>query len=65
MSPDPYGGLMVLPKDSIQFSSALVFTRVRGLEELRKRSMGGVSSTLGEREGFKTGRMKWTQFGVG
>uniref|UniRef100_A0A8C2LMM2 Glycosylated lysosomal membrane protein n=1 Tax=Cricetulus griseus TaxID=10029 RepID=A0A8C2LMM2_CRIGR len=27
MSPDPYGGLMVLPKDSIQFSSALVFTR--------------------------------------
>ncbi|ERE87414.1 lysosomal protein NCU-G1-like protein [Cricetulus griseus] len=29
MSPDPYGGLMVLPKDSIQFSSALVFTRVQ------------------------------------
>uniref|UniRef100_A0A8C8W7W3 Glycosylated lysosomal membrane protein n=1 Tax=Peromyscus maniculatus bairdii TaxID=230844 RepID=A0A8C8W7W3_PERMB len=27
LSPDPEGGLMVLPKNSIQFSSALVFTR--------------------------------------
>uniref|UniRef100_A0A8C4PT50 Glycosylated lysosomal membrane protein n=1 Tax=Equus asinus asinus TaxID=83772 RepID=A0A8C4PT50_EQUAS len=27
LSPKPDGGLMVLPKDSIQFSSALVFTR--------------------------------------
>jgi hypothetical protein len=29
LSPEPDGGLLVLPKDSIQFSSALVFTRVR------------------------------------
>ncbi|XP_053464283.1 glycosylated lysosomal membrane protein isoform X2 [Nycticebus coucang] len=29
LSPEPEGGLMVLPKDSIQFSSALVFTRVQ------------------------------------
>lgn len=28
LSPEPNGGLMVLPKDSIQFSSALVFTRL-------------------------------------
>ncbi|XP_045401321.1 glycosylated lysosomal membrane protein [Lemur catta] len=28
LSPEPDGGLMVLPKDSIQFSSALVFTRL-------------------------------------
>ncbi|XP_048212512.1 glycosylated lysosomal membrane protein [Perognathus longimembris pacificus] len=28
LSPNPDGGLMVLPKDSIQFSSALVFTRL-------------------------------------
>ncbi|XP_021493403.1 glycosylated lysosomal membrane protein [Meriones unguiculatus] len=28
LSPDPAGGLMVLPKNSIQFSSALVFTRL-------------------------------------
>nr|XP_014692465.1 glycosylated lysosomal membrane protein [Equus asinus] len=28
LSPKPDGGLMVLPKDSIQFSSALVFTRL-------------------------------------
>lgn len=40
LSPDPEGGLMVLPKNSIQFSSALVFTRVRGLEELGERSPG-------------------------
>ncbi|EDM00725.1 kidney predominant protein NCU-G1, isoform CRA_a [Rattus norvegicus] len=32
LSPDPAGALMVLPKNSIQFSSALVFTRVRGSE---------------------------------
>lgn len=30
LSDEPEGGLMVLPKDSVQFSSALVFTRVRG-----------------------------------
>lgn len=29
LSPEPEGGLMVLPKDSIVFSSAIVFTRVR------------------------------------
>nr|KAF6396728.1 glycosylated lysosomal membrane protein [Rousettus aegyptiacus] len=29
LSSEPYGGLTVLPKDSIQFSSALVFTRVQ------------------------------------
>uniref|UniRef100_A0A8C6RMP4 Glycosylated lysosomal membrane protein n=1 Tax=Nannospalax galili TaxID=1026970 RepID=A0A8C6RMP4_NANGA len=29
LSPDPEGGLMVHPKNSIQFSSALVFTRVQ------------------------------------
>uniref|UniRef100_A0A8I6ADT3 Glycosylated lysosomal membrane protein n=1 Tax=Rattus norvegicus TaxID=10116 RepID=A0A8I6ADT3_RAT len=29
LSPDPAGALMVLPKNSIQFSSALVFTRVQ------------------------------------
>ncbi|XP_010593135.1 glycosylated lysosomal membrane protein isoform X2 [Loxodonta africana] len=29
LSPEPDEGLMVLPKDSIQFSSALVFTRVQ------------------------------------
>ncbi|XP_069846270.1 glycosylated lysosomal membrane protein [Dipodomys merriami] len=28
LSPNPDGGLMVLPKDSIQFSSALIFTRL-------------------------------------
>ncbi|XP_016021732.2 glycosylated lysosomal membrane protein isoform X2 [Rousettus aegyptiacus] len=28
LSSEPYGGLTVLPKDSIQFSSALVFTRL-------------------------------------
>ncbi|XP_047697080.1 glycosylated lysosomal membrane protein isoform X2 [Prionailurus viverrinus] len=28
LSPEPDGGLVVLPKDSIQFSSALVFTRL-------------------------------------
>ncbi|XP_036129216.1 glycosylated lysosomal membrane protein isoform X1 [Molossus molossus] len=28
LSPEPDGGLMILPKDSIQFSSALVFTRL-------------------------------------
>ncbi|XP_036988481.1 glycosylated lysosomal membrane protein isoform X2 [Artibeus jamaicensis] len=28
LSPEPDGGLMVLPKDNIQFSSALVFTRL-------------------------------------
>ncbi|KAM4860985.1 glycosylated lysosomal membrane protein isoform 2-T2 [Thomomys bottae] len=28
LSPNPDGGLMVLPKDSIQFSSAVVFTRL-------------------------------------
>ncbi|XP_077620297.1 glycosylated lysosomal membrane protein isoform X2 [Crocuta crocuta] len=28
LSPEPDGGLMVLPKDSIRFSSALVFTRL-------------------------------------
>ncbi|XP_012664026.1 glycosylated lysosomal membrane protein isoform X2 [Otolemur garnettii] len=28
LSPEPDGGLMVLPKDSIQFSSALIFTRL-------------------------------------
>ncbi|XP_069334685.1 glycosylated lysosomal membrane protein isoform X1 [Eulemur rufifrons] len=28
LSPEPDGGLIVLPKDSIQFSSALVFTRL-------------------------------------
>ncbi|KAL1777515.1 glycosylated lysosomal membrane protein [Sigmodon hispidus] len=28
LSPDPDGGLMVLPKNSIQFSSALIFTRL-------------------------------------
>lgn len=38
LSSDPAGGLMVLPKNSIQFSSALVFTRVRVLEELREKS---------------------------
>lgn len=31
LSPEPDGGLTVLPKNSIQFSSALVFTRVRRL----------------------------------
>lgn len=36
LSPDPDGGLMVLPKDSIQFSSALVFTRVRGPKAQRE-----------------------------
>ena len=34
LSSDPDGGLMVLPKKSIQFSSALVFTRVRRLGEI-------------------------------
>ncbi|XP_037681668.1 glycosylated lysosomal membrane protein isoform X2 [Choloepus didactylus] len=29
LSPEPDGGLVVLPKDSIQFSSALVFTRIQ------------------------------------
>ncbi|XP_004619261.1 glycosylated lysosomal membrane protein [Sorex araneus] len=28
LSPEPEGGLMVLPKDSIRFSSAMVFTRL-------------------------------------
>ncbi|KAM6167104.1 glycosylated lysosomal membrane protein isoform 3-T3 [Erethizon dorsatum] len=28
LSPEPDGGLMVLPKDSVQFSSALIFTRL-------------------------------------
>lgn len=28
LSPEPAGGLVVLPKDSVQFSSALVFTRL-------------------------------------
>uniref|UniRef100_A0A8D2AII3 Glycosylated lysosomal membrane protein n=1 Tax=Sciurus vulgaris TaxID=55149 RepID=A0A8D2AII3_SCIVU len=28
LSPEPDGGLMVLPEDSIQFSSALIFTRL-------------------------------------
>ncbi|XP_004480679.1 glycosylated lysosomal membrane protein [Dasypus novemcinctus] len=28
LSPEPDGGLVVLPKDSVQFSSALVFTRL-------------------------------------
>ncbi|XP_005006233.1 glycosylated lysosomal membrane protein isoform X3 [Cavia porcellus] len=28
LSPEPDGGLMILPKDSIQFSSALIFTRL-------------------------------------
>lgn len=35
LSSDPDGGLMVLPKKSIQFSSALVFTRVRRLGEIQ------------------------------
>ena len=33
ISSEPDGALMVLPKESIQFSSALVFTRVRRLGE--------------------------------
>ncbi|XP_007535526.2 glycosylated lysosomal membrane protein isoform X1 [Erinaceus europaeus] len=28
LSPEPQGGLLVLPKDSVQFASALVFTRL-------------------------------------
>ncbi|XP_036046355.1 glycosylated lysosomal membrane protein isoform X2 [Onychomys torridus] len=35
LSPDPEGGLMVLPKDSIQFSSALVFTRLLEFDSTR------------------------------
>ena len=35
LSSDPDGGLMVLPEESIQFSSALVFTRVRRLGEIQ------------------------------
>lgn len=31
LSPEPAGGLVVLPEDSVQFSSALVFTRVSQL----------------------------------
>lgn len=43
LSPEPGGGLMVLPKDSVQFSSALVFTRVRRLQ----RSRGAEEGVIG------------------
>ena len=45
LSPEPDGGLMVLPKDSIQFSSALVFTRVRRLGENQGEECRGESSS--------------------
>lgn len=38
LSPEPDGGLTVLPRDSIRFSSAIVFTRVRRLGRARGRS---------------------------
>ncbi|XP_025853100.1 glycosylated lysosomal membrane protein isoform X3 [Vulpes vulpes] len=38
LSPEPDGGLTVLPKNSIQFSSALVFTRVRRLGRAKGKS---------------------------
>lgn len=33
LSPEPEGGLMVLPQNSIRFSSAIIFTRVKRWEE--------------------------------
>lgn len=50
LSPEPDGGLMVLPKDSIRFSSALVFTRVRRLGENQ-----GEGGRLDSREGQAAG----------
>uniref|UniRef100_A0A4W2BNX3 Glycosylated lysosomal membrane protein n=1 Tax=Bos indicus x Bos taurus TaxID=30522 RepID=A0A4W2BNX3_BOBOX len=44
LSSDPDGGLMVLPEESIQFSSALVFTRVRRLGEIRGEECRGEGS---------------------
>lgn len=46
LSPEPDGGLTVLPTDSIRFSSALVFTRVRRLGEEQR--------VPDPREGLKT-----------
>nr|XP_020025413.1 glycosylated lysosomal membrane protein [Castor canadensis] len=43
LSPEPDGGLLVLPKDSIQFSSALVFTR---LLEFDSTNMSEVAADL-------------------
>lgn len=59
LSPDPDGGLMVLPKDSIQFSSALVFTRVRGPKAQREEHRDRVLSTQRERGGLRTGWLEW------
>lgn len=44
LSSDPDGGLMVLPEESIQFSSALVFTRVRRLGEIQGEECRGEGS---------------------
>lgn len=44
ISSEPDGGLMVLPKESIQFSSAIVFTRVRRLGENQGEECGGEGS---------------------
>lgn len=40
LSPEPDGGLVVLPKDSIQFSSAVVFTRVSRWSGGREENQG-------------------------
>ena len=44
LSSDPDGGLMVLPEESIQFSSALVFTRVSRLGEIQGEECRGEGS---------------------
>lgn len=46
LSPDPDGGLMVLPQNSIQFSSALVFTRL--LEFDSTKASEGTGEPLGK-----------------
>lgn len=59
LSPDPTGALLVLPKNSIQFSSALVFTRVRGSEGTqREEHKRRVYLTPRAREGLSTGWVK-------
>lgn len=60
LSPEPAGGLSVLPSGSVQFSSALVFTRVRRLGEKQGERQRGHPDP---REGLKT--VKNGRLGVG
>ena len=66
ISSEPDGALMVLPKESIQFSSALVFTRVRRLGENQGEDGGGEHPRSEERrvgkECLRLCRSRWSPY---